>query len=307
MVAASIATALMLALLLYGHVSPIAIAALCAVVFAAAALASHRRHRHGHDLMGIDALAHESRLSTWNAGLKTCLCISFIVLCIASDSLLVAATLFVGMSAASLWSSGMGLARYCSFLAVPLMFVSLGGIVLLIDVSATPCQGLSIPFFQWYACVTPQTQAIALMVVAKALSSLACLYALALSTPVYEIAGFLRRAHVPAVAVDLAVLIYRYISILANSLRKMTTAAQTRLGENSYRALWRSCAGIASNLFVRSFFHANRNFDALEARSCANEIRFDIEQQPLNAAHIAAGAGCFAIACAAILCERAWM
>ena len=226
MIVTSVLAALMLALLLYGHVPEAVLAAACiAIPVATAILSKHGRHHHHHDLMGLDVLAHSSRLSTWNAGLKTCLCIALVIVCVAANSLLVAAVLLVGMSAVSLWSSRIGLVRYCALMAVPILFVSLSGIVLLIDVAPDPGPSLNFPVLGWYLCVTPETQASTLMVIAKAVGSLTCLYALALSTPVYEIAGFLRRIRVPAVVVDLVVLTYRYVSVLVESLRQMTTAA----------------------------------------------------------------------------------
>ena len=307
MVVTSVLAALMVALLLYGHLPAPALAAVCLAIPVATAVLSKRGHHHQHDLLGLDVLAHGSRLASWNAGLKTCLCVALVIACVAADSLLLAAILLVGASAVSLWSSRVGFARYCRLMTVPILFVALSGIVLLVDVSPEPSTGLSLPAFGWYLCVTPETQAATLVVVAKAVGSLACLYALALSTPVYEITGFLRRLHVPAVVTDLVILTYCYVSILAQSLRQMTTAAHARLGTRSYRAAYRSFTGIGSNLLVRSFFRASRSFDAMEARGCTDELRFDIRERPFTTAQVAAVIGCAVLVAAVLVCERMWL
>lgn len=305
MIVTSIIAALMLALMLYGHVPTAVLALLCAaVVIGASMVSKHGAHRH--DFMEVDVVAHGSRLGAWNAGLKVCLCIVLVIVCVAANSLPVAVALLVGMSAVSLWSSRIGFARYCALLVVPVLFVSLSGIVLLVDVAPVPKGGLCVPLFGWCLCVTPESQFQTLMVIVKAVGSLACLYALALSTPVHEITGFMRRLHVPGIVLDLAVLIYRYISILVSSLYQMSVAAKTRLGENSYRAKWRSFAGIASNLLVRSFSRAGRSFDAMEARACAEEIRFEIKERPVTALQVWASLVLAAFLCAIYFCGRMW-
>lgn len=65
---------------------------------------------------------------------------------------------------------------------------------------------------------------------ARALGAVGCLYFLSLSTPVPELLDALRRARVPEVVGDLAVLIYRYIFILFATFRSMRDAAASRLG-----------------------------------------------------------------------------
>ena len=303
MVATSAVTSIMLALLLYGRIPLIALAILCVGVFVGAIAISHGHH-HSHDLLKLDGFAYKSHLSKWNAGLKTCMCLVLVVFCVAANSLIVAAVLLVGMSAVSLWSSGVGFTRYLSLLTVPILFVALSGIVLLVEVSDVPIGILSVRFFQWHLCITPESQATTLMVIARAVGSLACLYALALSTPIYEISTFLRRIHVPAIVTDLMLLIYRYVSVLAGALRQMTTATQARLGQSSLRAKWRSFAGVGSNLLVRSFFRAARSFDALEARGYVDELRFDIKERPVTCTQVAVMLGCVALVFAIFACER---
>ena len=73
-------------------------------------------------------------------------------------------------------------------------------------------------------------QTAARLVMARALGAVGCLYFLSLSTPVPELLDALRRARVPEVVGDLAVLIYRYIFILFATFRSMRDAAASRLG-----------------------------------------------------------------------------
>ncbi len=305
MIATSAVTSIMLALLLYGRIPLAILIIICVAVFIGAVIISHGHH-HSHDLLNLDTIAHKSRLTKWNAGLKTCLTLALVIICVATSSFTVALVLLIGMSVVSLLSSGVSFSRYLSLLTVPILFVALSGIVLLVEVSNTPIGILNVQFFQWFLCITPQSQIDTLTIIVRAIGSLACLYALALSTPIYEITTFLKRIHIPSIVTDLMLLIYRYISILVGAFRQMSIATHARLGESSLRAQWRSFNGIASNLLVRSFFRASRSFDALEARGYIDELRFDIKEHPITGVQVISVVCCLILICAITVCERAF-
>ena len=88
----------------------------------------------------------------------------------------------------------------------------------------------NVPFLGGYFVLRAPAQTAARLVMARALGAVGCLYFLSLSTPVPELLDALRRARVPEVVGDLAVLIYRYIFILFATFRSMRDAAASRLG-----------------------------------------------------------------------------
>lgn len=295
---------LLVAALCYGMIPDIAVLLVCLLAFVAVYWARRKKRRSHTGLMQIDVIAQGSRLVSWNAGLKVLVCVSVLVLCIAADSIAVAAVVLIGMTVINLIASRIRVSDYLSLLMVPLIFVTLSGWVLLVEVTPQPLGLIDIPFLGIYLSITQASQAYAALILMKAIAALSCLYGLSLSTPVYEITSFLRRMRVPSIMVELMVLIYRYVFVLLDSLYSMNTAAQARLGYRTYRNSWRSFAGIASNLLVRSFARASRSFDAMEARAYRGEIRFLEQTKTITAVHVAAAVGVFVLPCLVLVVER---
>lgn len=264
------------------------------------------KRRGGHTFLQMDAMAIQSRLIGWNAGFKVCVCGVFLVACVAADSIPLAIAVAMTMAAVSLVTSPVGVRRYLSLLLVPITFVILSGLVLLVDISPEPLGLLDIPVFSRYLSITPETQVTTGHIMAKAVGALCCLYTLSLSTPVFEIIACLRKIKVPALVVELMVLIYRYVFILFEALHSMTTSSRARLGDRSYRSAWRSFTGIGSNLLVRAFVKAGRAFDAMEARCYGGEIQFLERKKPVRGLHILSGCILAVVYGAVLLIQGGW-
>ncbi len=300
----SLLLSVLLAALLFETVSPGLLAGLCGGIFLLLTVLRRKNRHSPSPWMQMDVLAQSSRLSGWNPGLKVCASFAFLLLCVGADSLYLAAFLTVVMTVLNLTTSRISMGDYLALLWGPVAFLSLSGLVLLVEVSSAPQGYLDIPLFAVCLSITPATQQAALLVISKAVGALCCLYALGLSTTMYEITSFLRRARLPAIMVELMVLIYRYIFLLLESLYTMTTAAHARLGYRTYRSSWRSFAGIGSNLLTRAFARAGRSFDAMEARGYDGEIRFLEGEKPVKGLHVALSAGVFMATALILILER---
>ncbi len=301
MLVSAILAAAMLAALLYGHAPFWLLAGISLALPLGMYILRRRGRRH---LYEIDALAQRSRLGGWNVGLKVCACLLLLVFCLWANSLPLALAAALCLSAVTLATSPLRLSGYLSLLCVPASFIILGGLAILFDLSKTPLGFLDIPLFSFYLSASAATQQAAALASAKAFGALCCLYALSLSTPVYEITSFLRRAHLPAIFVELMALIYRYIFILLEEIHNMTLAAQARQGYRNTKNGFRSLSGIATGLLVRSFLRARRSFDAMEARCYTGNLLFLEPQKTLKAPHLAAVAAIFAILAGVLLLER---
>ena len=94
------------------------------------------------------------------------------------------------------------------------------------------------------------------------------------TSPVPELLDALRRARVPEVVGDLAVLIYRYIFILFATFRSMRDAAASRLGYAGPVRSLRTTGRVYGGLLAHSFRRAQACFDAMEIRCYDGGIRF---------------------------------
>ena len=211
-------------------------------------------HTHGAALT-VDVLARRSRFLTVNPGLKLWCCAALLALCLLARTPWPPLALFFAASALTA-AGGVRPRAYLSLLGAPAAFLLLSGIALLWEYASAPGGVANVPFLGGYFVLRAPAQTAARLVMARALGAVGCLYFLSLSTPVPELLDALRRARVPEVVGDLAVLIYRYIFILFATFRSMRDAAASRLGYagpvRSLRTTGRVYGGLLAHSFRRA-------------------------------------------------------
>lgn len=256
-------------------------AALALCVLAGGALAVFGHHSHGGVLV-IDVYARRSRYFAWSPALKTGGCVLLLVLCVASPSPWVPLALALIMAFLTVWGGGIHFHDYLALLSLPAAFLLLSGLALLWDYVPVMDGVAAVPFWNGWLVVTAAAQVRARLVMARALGAMSCLYFLSLSTTMPEILSVLRRAHVPSVMTELAVLIYRYLFVLLSAYETMQDAAASRLGYSTFARSIRTTGAVYGNLLAASFRRAGACFDAMESRCYDGEIRFLEREKPVT-------------------------
>lgn len=264
--------------LFVGTLPTAAVLALC--VLAGGALAVFGHHSHGGVLV-IDVYARRSRYFAWSPALKTGGCVLLLVLCVASPSPWVPLALALIMAFLTVWG-GIRFHDYLALLSLPAAFLLLSGLALLWDYVPVMDGVAAIPLWNGWLVVTAAAQVRARLVMARALGAMSCLYFLSLSTTMPEILSVLRRAHVPSVMTELAVLIYRYLFVLLSAYETMQDAAASRLGYSTFARSIRTTGAVYGNLLAASFRRAGACFDAMESRCYDGEIRFLEREKPVT-------------------------
>ena len=265
--------------LFVGTLPTAAVLALC--VLAGGALAVFGHHSHGGVLV-IDVYARRSRYFAWSPALKTGGCVLLLVLCVASPSPWVPLALALIMAFLTVWGGGIHFHDYLALLSLPAAFLLLSGLALLWDYVPVMDGVAAVPFWNGWLVVTAAAQVRARLVMARALGAMSCLYFLSLSTTMPEILSVLRRAHVPSVMTELAVLIYRYLFVLLSAYETMQDAAASRLGYSTFARSIRTTGAVYGNLLAASFRRAGACFDAMESRCYDGEIRFLEREKPVT-------------------------
>ena len=264
--------------LFVGTLPTAAVLALC--VLAGGALAVFGHHSHGGVLV-IDVYARRSRYFAWSPALKTGGCVLLLVLCVASASPWVPLALALIMAFLTVWG-GIRFHDYLALLSLPAAFLLLSGLALLWDYVPVMDGVAAIPLWNGWLVVTAAAQVRARLVMARALGAMSCLYFLSLSTTMPEILSVLRRARVPSVMTELAVLIYRYLFVLLSAYETMQDAAASRLGYSTFARSIRTTGAVYGNLLAASFRRAGACFDAMESRCYDGEIRFLEREKPVT-------------------------
>jgi cobalt/nickel transport system permease protein len=115
--------------------------------------------------------------------------------------------------------------------------------------------------------------ATAVELASRALGAAAALNFLILTTPLVDQIDLARRLRVPPLLIDLMTLVYRSIFVLLESLQRMHTAQESRLGYRTAGRAMRSAGLLGSRLFVDAYRRAQRLQTGLESRGYSGELR----------------------------------
>lgn len=255
------------------------------ILLATSAAAGFKKEHTHTSFSRADIIAARSRLSVIHPTVKLIFVLVSIFLCISSKNPLFPFVISLVMFFITCFYGKTEYTYYISMFFIPLIFLFTGGIVLLFDISKDPSGYLNFQISTFYLCVTQESRREAVLVTFRAIGSLSCMYMLSFSTPVTELAGLLKKCGLEIIS-ELIYLIYRYIFIIAEMHRKMTEAAEARLGYNGFRHSVFTFSHIASNLFVLSFKRASDCYDAMEARMYDGKIEFLEKEKKIRAVHI---------------------
>ena len=230
----------------------------------------------------IDKLSYRSKLRYVNALEKLMYAVLTLILCILSRSVKVAVLVFVINGILTVGKGGIPLSRYIKLLTIPLAFLIVGTAAIVVNVSKIPLDAFAFRIGAWY--ITGSTEGIrrAFELCATALSAVTCLYFLSLNTTMTDILEVLKKLHVPALLIELMLLIYRFIFVLLETASAITTAQKSRLGNRNYRTKVRAFGSMGCALFIRAFRRANALYDAMESRCYDGTIRVLSEEQPVS-------------------------
>ncbi len=271
LVLTAMVTAFLVACLFVGTVPTVPLVILCAGSVGVFLRLGHHSHS---GVVTIDQYAQRSRLSAWNPVFKTISALLLLILCVCSHSPWPPLLLCAVMLVLTVAVGGMEMHDYLSLLALPAVFLLFSGIVLLWDYASVPNGVWTVPLAQGWLVITAENQEIARLVMARAFGAVSCLYFLSLSTPISELISVGRKARIPDIVLELAVLIYRYIFVLLSTCHDMKDAAASRLGFDGMRqSIW-TTGKLYGNLLARSFRRAEACLDAMESRCYDGEIRF---------------------------------
>ena len=171
--------------------------------------------------------------------------------------------------------AGVPLRLWLSVAALPLGFLASGALVLLVRIDGS---GLSL---------APGGPEAAGLLVLRAMAATFCLMFLALTTPAADLMAGLRRLGLPREIVEIALLTYRFIFLIAESALTMTHAQKARLGHRTNRLWLRSTARVIAGLLPRAMDRARRLETGMAARGWQGEMRVLTTRPPASGLNLA--------------------
>lgn len=228
----------------------------------------------------IDKLCYQSKLRYVNAAEKFVYAVLSLAFCIVSRSAATEVLVFLVNGILTVGKGRIPLSHYIKLLIVPAAFLFLGTVAILIDLSRTPMDAFAFRIGEWYLTGSIVSLIRVCRLWFTALSAVSCLYFLSLNTTMTDILEVLRKMRLPALLIELMMLIYRFIFLLLETACAIMTAQESRLGNRDYRAKIRSFGTMASALFVQSIRRSNALYDAMESRCYDGTIRVLPQEKP---------------------------
>lgn len=239
-------------------------------------------------MLVIDTLCYGSHLRYINIEEKFCFTFASIFLCIAGKSIPAACFVFFTAGFLTVQKGGIPLGRYLRLLRIPLIFVLLGTVTILVNISAVPMDAFAVPFGSCYLTGSREGLLSGIRLILSAMACVSCLYFFSLSTPMTDFLVLLKRMYCPLLLLDLMFLMYRFIFILLDTAAAIRTAQDSRLGNRDYRTSLRSFGQLGAALFLRSMKRSSALFDAMESRCYDGTIPVLAERCPAKRKEVAA-------------------
>lgn len=212
-------------------------------------------------MIAIDRIAHLNRWRSRSLAEKALLAIGMLLLTLTFPSYPVTAIVVVVMMAATLVGARVPVRIWLACAVAPVGFLFFSAAFLAVQVDAGGVM------------LTSESVSVALKMLARALAGLSCFLFLALTTPTTDLLVGLRRLGIPRDVVEIALLMYRFIFLLADSARNMGLAQAARLGHSTKRRRLRSLGLLVANLLPRAMDRGRRLETGLAARGWTGEMR----------------------------------
>lgn len=238
--------------------------------------------------MIFDKLCYQSKLRYENAGVKFAFAMITMCINVMSRSIVVACIVLAATGILTMVKGGIPVLRYIRCMMIPLAFLVLSTIAIVLHIQQTPMDLFAIPLGAWYLTGSRQALGYAASLIMTALSSVACLYFLAFTTPMPDILGVLRKLHCPKLLIELMLLMYRFIFLLLEVANAILTSQKCRLGNKNYKTSINSFGLLGSALMLLAINRSGKFYTAMETRCYEDTINILSEDNPPKPKAVAA-------------------
>ena len=223
----------------------------------------------------IDRYAYATKIRTVDPGHKAALAVLVLTLCLVLDKPAVGFLTALGMWAlACLWAATPPLI-FARILAAEGVFLALtaAGVALSAGAGSHPSGMWSVGLGAVWIGADAASLVTAERLVSRALGGAAAMNFLALTTPMVDLLEVARRIRLPALLCDLMTVVYRFTFTLLDSLERMHTAQESRLGYVNLRRGTASAGLLGGQLFLDAYRRSKRLETALQSRAYRGEFR----------------------------------
>jgi cobalt/nickel transport system permease protein len=229
----------------------------------------------------LDDYAILSPLRSKNNWLKLAIVGFGILAGVSSSSPLVPFTIALCMSFATINFGKIPAKFYFKILAVPAGFV-LVSIVIIAFFFGDGGNLFEFDVFGYTLGVSSQGLNMALLILARTIGGMSCLFFLSLTTPMIELFSVLKTAKLPDSFVEISMMMYRYIFVFLDVAMGIKYAQTVRLGYHDFKTSFRSMVMLGANLFIRSWEQGEKLYLSMNSRCYDGKLIMYDEKRPVK-------------------------
>jgi cobalt/nickel transport system permease protein len=229
----------------------------------------------------LDDYAVLSPLRYKNNWLKIAIVTFGILAGVSSNSPLVPFLIAICMSFATLYFARVPAIFYFKILAAPAGFVIVS-VIIIAFFFGTGIKLFSFDIFGFTFGVTKVGLDMALLVFARTLGGMSCLFFLSLTTPMIELFSVLKATKLPDSFLEIAMMMYRYIFVFLDVAMGVKYAQSVRLGYKDFKTSFRSMVMLSANLFIRSWEQGEKIFVSMNSRCYDGKLIVLDDKRPVK-------------------------
>lgn len=182
-------------------------------------------------MLDLDALAYSNNWSSRPPGKKAFIGILALGISLASSNIWIHLAVMATMSALLMVGAGIHWKAYGKLFIVPVSFIFISVATLLVSVSTTG-QGLlwKVEIGRIVLGISPDSIPQVKVLLSRCIGALSGLYFMALTIPLNQFVGVLKKIRIPVILIEIVVIMYRFIHIFLLSVQESYQALQMKNG-----------------------------------------------------------------------------
>jgi cobalt/nickel transport system permease protein len=221
----------------------------------------------------IEQYAYSNKLKNMHPGEKMAFALLSMLIAVSSKSAVIHLLVLSMMAVVCLAVAGIPWKAFGGLMLLPLSFILLGVLPILIVISNKDVGFIvQISLFHRFWGITAQGLHTSVVIFFRSMSAAACLYFIALTTPLTDMIEMLRRLRLPAAVIEIMFLIYRFIFVLLEAAGTIYHSQSSRLGYSGLRNSFYSLGKLVSMVFIKAYHNSQVLFIALASRGYEGEL-----------------------------------